>query len=108
MGIRKDAVNYLAWGLLLIGGGVLILFVKLLTGFAVVYWAMGIILTLVGILYLRKKPLLGLVIGFVGIFTLLGKISRGLGTLLSIAGWIAIVGGGIFIAFGLIKVKKRV
>ncbi|HOJ49299.1 MAG TPA: hypothetical protein PKW55_00625 [Spirochaetota bacterium] len=104
---RKDAVNYITWGLLLFIIGIIILFVKVLTTFFLFYWILGVILILLGLTYIKKKTFLGFVLILLGIFTLLGKLSNSLGKLLSLVGWIGLIGGIVFIGIGLLQVKKN-
>mgnify|MGYP001554328154 CR=1 FL=1 len=110
MGIRKDAVNYITWGILLAIVGILILFIKFAASLIVVYIVIGGIIVLVGLGYLKKKPIIGIALIVVGGLTILGK-TLGSGALvnklLSIGGWIALIGGGAMVLYGIMVTKKN-
>ncbi len=103
---KREAVNLITWGLLLAVMGIVVLFVGMVTGFFLFYIIAGAIIALIGLSNLKKKPLIGLAMIAVGAFTILGKTVAPLAMLLKIGGWLSLIGGGILILVGVMKVRS--
>lgn len=102
MGARKDSVNYITWGILLILGAVVLFFTKILFSFLWAYKVIGGILVVSGVLSFKKKPLPGVILIASGLLMFFGHMLK----IFSVVGWLVLAAGGIMIFLGVAKVKS--
>ena len=108
---RTQQIKYALFGLIGIGGGIFILFLRnlgliggLITGGIILFIGLGIISS-------KKDGAIGLIVAASGAFLLLSKIPilGGLAAfLLTLSGWVLIIGGGVAVAMLVKSLISRV
>jgi len=105
MAERKEVVQYLTWGLLLIAGSIVIFIAKFVAGFPLVPQVAGAAVFFFGLVSFKKKKFLGFILIVIGALMFFGFFFN-IQAILSFLGWLMLIVGGVLIAMGIFKVRK--
>lgn len=100
---RKQAVQYITWGIFLIIGALILFFTKFLASNPITAFIIGGALIVAGIAYFKRNGVLGAILVLTGGLFLLTKV---VSKLLGVISWTALILGVLALLIGFVKVKK--
>jgi hypothetical protein len=106
MAERKQVMSYLTTGIIMVFAGLFLLFFNFIMSwinFAYLNWVVGGFLVVIGFGTMKSKKGLGWGLIIAGILVITGVLFG----ILKVAGIIGLVGGGIAIFMGIMKVKEN-